>query len=274
MASSAEQYAILEELTRLAGIDLQALWQLASESGDPFAFILDTFPELATQYATMTAEVSAIWYQEAAPELKYVPVVPPSVALEVYRESAAWALGSGDGVDDPRAALSKLSGSLQRHIWDADRETMIFNADAEGGARWVREAGPMACPFCKMLSTRATASGTYYSSADAAIKVVGRGKEMSLSERRARARGETRSAGRFMAGGKRTRGTRKLGESYHDNCDCRVVAVRPGREYEPPDHVLRFEEEYKEASRAASGSRAGAGNVKDIMAAWRQLEKK
>lgn len=273
MASSAEQYALMQEVQRLAGADLQALWQLALQSGDPFAFILDTYPELAAQYATVAAEMSAVWYEEAAPELRYVAVPAVLPALEVYRESAAWALGSGDGLEDPRSALSKLSGTLQRAVWNADRETMVQNAESEGGARWVREAGPRACPFCKMLSTRATASGTYYSSKDAAVKVVGRGKEMSESDRRARARGETRDSGRFRAGGTRTRGTRKLGESYHDNCDCRVVAVRPGREYDPPEHVLRFEEEYKEASRAASGSRAGAGDVKDIMAAWRQLEK-
>lgn len=273
MATPAEQYLLMQELVRLAGNDLEALWQLALESGNPFAFVLDAYPELAAQYASIAAEMSALWYEEAAPELKYVPVAAPLPALEVYRQNAAWALGSGDGADDPIKALSKLSGTLQKGIWNADRETMIHNADAEGGARWVREAGPSACPFCKMLSTRATASGTYYSSKDAALTVTGRGKEMTESDRRARARGETRESGRFRAGGKRTRGTRKLGESYHDGCDCRVISIRPGREYEPPDHVLRFEEEYKQASRAASGDRAGAGAVKDIMSAWRQLDK-
>lgn len=275
MATPAEQYLILQELSKLAGNDLEELWRLALQSGDPFAVVLDTYPELAAQYAAVASEMSAVWYEEAAPELDYVPTVPPPAPLEVYRQSAAWALGSGDGVDDRVNALSKLSGTLQRNIWNADRETMIFNAEAEGGARWVREAGPSACPFCKMLSTRATASGTYYSSKDAALTVVGRGKEMTESDRRARARGETRDERhRFRAGGRKTRGTRKLGESYHDGCDCRVVSVRPGREYEPPDHVLRFEEEYKQASRMASGDRPGAGDMKDIMSAWRQLEKK
>lgn len=273
MATSAEQYLFMQELMRQANVDFDALWRLAIASGDPFAFILDAYPELAAQWATVASELSAVWYEEAAPELNYVPVPAPLPDLEVFRENAAWALGSGDGLDDPQAARAKLFGSMQRAVWDADRETMVHNAEAEGGARWVREAGPQACPFCKMLSTRAVTTGTYYSSREAAETVVGRGKDMSLAERKARARGEERISGRFIAKGRRPRGSRALGKSYHDHCDCRVVAVRPGREYEPPEHVLKFEQEYAIASRMASGDRAGAGDVKDIMAAWRQLDK-
>ena len=272
MATPAEQYTLMQELMRLAGADLDELWRLAVQSGDPFAFVLDAYPELAAQYAAIAADMSAIWYEEAAPELNYVPVPAPLPDLEVYRENAAWALGSGDGLDDPEAARAKLLGAMQRAVWDADRETMVQNAEAEGGARWVREAGPSACPFCKMLSTRAVTTGTYYSSREAAETVVGRGKDMSLAERRARARGEERISGRFIAKGRRPRGSRALGKSYHDHCDCRVIGIRPGREYEPPEHVLKFEQEYIEASRMAPGS--GAGNVKDIMAAWRQLDQK
>lgn len=273
MATPTEQYTFMQELMRLADADFQALWQLALQSGDPFAFILDAYPELAAQWATVAAEMSAVWYEEAAPELKYIPVPAPLPDLAAYREGAAWALGSAAGLDDPQAAQAKLFGAMQRAVWDADRETMVHNAESEGGARWVREAGPSACPFCKMLSTRAVTTGTYYSSREAAETVTGRGKDMSLSERKARARGDERISGRFIAKGRRPRGSRALGKSYHDNCDCRVVAVRPGREYEPPEHVLKFEQEYKIASRMASGDRAGAGAVTDIMAAWRQLDK-
>ncbi|MGX6508279.1 VG15 protein [Rhodococcus sp. SJ-2] len=273
MATPSEQYQLMQELARLAGVDLAALWELALLEDDPFAFVLDLYPEIAAQYATIAAEMSAVWYEEQAPELDFTATPAALPALAVYRENAAWALGSGLGLEDREAALAKLTGALQKGVWDADRETMTQNAEAEGGARWVREAGPSSCPFCKMLATRSlSANPTYYSSREAAGSVVGRGKEMTVSDRRARARGETRSSGRFLAGGRRTRRPegRALGKSYHDNCDCRVVAVRPGREYNPPEHVLQFEQEYIDASRAAPG--AGAGNVKDIMAAWRQLE--
>lgn len=267
MATPAEQYAFMQELMRIVDADFQALWSLAMGSGDPFAFIIDAYPELAAQYATVAAEMSAVWYEESAPDLRYIAAPATAHALDEYAENAKWALGSGDGLNDPDAARSKLFGSFQRAIWNADRETMVQNAESEGGARWVREAGPGACPFCKMLSTRAVTTGTYYSSREAAGTVVGRGNDMSLSERKARARGESRISGRFIAGGRRPRGSQALGKSYHDACDCRIVAVRPGRDYEPPDHVLRFEQEYIKASRAVPGS--GAGSVKDIMAAWR-----
>ena len=140
MTSPSEQYQLMQELARLAGVDLAALWELALLEDDPFAFVLDLYPEIAVQYATIAAEMSAVWYEEQAPELDFTATPAALPALAVYRENAAWALGSGLGLDDQEAALAKLTGALQKGVWDADRETMTQNAESEGGARWVREA--------------------------------------------------------------------------------------------------------------------------------------
>jgi hypothetical protein len=53
----------------------------------------------------------------------------------------------------------------------------------------------------------------------------------------------------------------------HDNGHCVAIEDRTG-DYEPPDHVQMWEDEYNKAR-----AEAGTGNPKDIQAAWRQLLK-
>lgn len=269
MATLSEQQALLNELHRLGLSDLNSVWRLAVETDDPLAFILDAYPELMAQYGTIVAELSAQWYDEAIPvgaQTAYAAVPAALPEVDRFRNSAAWALNSGDG----SKALDKLAGTFQRSLWDMDRETQVLNATDEPGSVWVRHASANACPFCKVLATR----GAVYTSQQAAERVVGRGKEMSESDRRARARGETRDERhRFRAGGRKTRGTQKLGDKFHDNCHCRAIAVRPGGSYEAPPYVEKWQQEYIEASREVSPG-AGAGNLKDILRVMSQNEKK
>lgn len=269
MATLDEQRTLLDELSRLGLSDLNSIWKLAIEADDPLAFILDAYPELMAQYGTIVAELSAQWYDEALPPgvttaYAAAPALVP--AAEKFRNSAAWALNSGDGSH----ALDKLAGTFQRGMWDMDRETQVINATEEPGSQWVRHASANACPFCKVLATR----GAVYTSRRAAERVVGRGKEMSLSDRRARARGENRDARhRFRAGGVKTRGTQKLGDKFHDNCHCRAIAVRPGGSYEAPPYVEKWQQEYIDASREVAPG-AGAGDLKDILRVMAQNERK
>ncbi|KAA0021812.1 VG15 protein [Antrihabitans cavernicola] len=58
----------------------------------------------------------------------------------------------------------------------------------------------------------------------------------------------------------------KSGSRYHDNCHCLAVMVRPGCSFEPAPYVSAWEADYKAARRLA-----GSGDVKEIMAAYRQL---
>lgn len=241
MTTLEERQQLLTQLSDLAVADIEALWrQIASASDGEFrAMLIEAFPELLEPYSVAAAELGAEWYAEADPDLPYqaTSFLPSAEGLA---ESAGWALGASG-----EAALTRLSGTAQRRIYDANRDTIIGNASKEPGATWARVARPGACAFCAMVATR----GAVYSSQAAAEGVVGRGKEMSVQERRIRANGGTRIDGRTAAGGIRERGVQKLGKKYHDGCHCQAKEVRPGQIYTPPDYVQQWEEAYIQATR-------------------------
>ncbi|MFD7045700.1 hypothetical protein [Rhodococcus jostii] len=258
MVSLSEQRAILTELHRLGAADLAALWRLAHNAGDGFEFLVEAFPELVAQYGVTAAELSALWYQEAAPHLAYAAVPAALPTLEQYAQSAKWALSAADST----TALDRLSGTLQRSVWGMARETTLLNADTEPGARWARHASANACEFCRMAATR----GAVYTSKASATRVVGRGKDTATNFS---ADGTRRSGG--QAKGIRVRGVQKVGDKYHDHCHCMAVPVRPGRAYQPPDYVEKWEQDYLAAVRAtpAAGDH-GAIDVKAVLSTMRR----
>lgn len=240
--SPAERKQILAELVRLAGGDLSALWRRA-ESLDSAAFralLVDAFPSLVDPYAAAAADLAATWYDDAAPELRYIAQPGPLPVADQLQSSTTWALNTGAGSD----ALALLGGTLQRAIFDAARNTTVLNAESEPGARWARHASANACEFCRMMATR----GAVYASEAAATRVVGRGKEMSES-----------------------RGNQKLGDKYHDHCHCTAIEVRPGKSYQPAPYVEQWEKQYQDARKAAAKGEYGAVSAKNLLAAWRQL---
>lgn len=249
MLAPNERQQILTELHTIAMADLVRLWRSASDSDlDSLAFralIEQAYPEIAEQYGAAAADLAADWYTESAPYLDYLPDTADLPPVEQLTSSAQWALGA-TGTD----ALDRLAGSLQRAIWNMSRDTILLNVDRERGARWARHASANACAFCRMLASR----GAVYSSEAAAGTVTGRGQDMSLAERRARASGETRISGRFIAGGVRTRRDdgRKLGSKYHDHCHCVAIEVRPGQDYEPAPYVEQWEQQYIDATKATN----------------------
>lgn len=198
------------------------------------AFIKEAFPELASSFFEMAATLSATWFELSAPTSTYRAVTAPLPAVERFAASAQWALGASGDVGRDR-----LTGTLQRSVFDGARETTLINIERTQ-SYWVRHARPDACPFCRMLATRHSDPDYWYTSNDAALQVGRSG---------------------------RIRGNRKVGEDYHDFCRCIAVEVREGQEYEPPEYVQKWDDEYEKAV-ANAGSR---GDVKAIQAAWRQL---
>lgn len=265
MLTPSERQRILEQLHTLATADVVRLWRSASGSDlDSRAFrelIVQAYPDIATQYASVAADLAAEWYDASAPDLAYRASAVPVAPTEQYAANARYALAATG-----EAALGHLAGALQRAVWNGARDTIAENVSMESGSRWARYASSTACAFCRVMSSR----GAVYGSAASAGVVVGRGQEMSASDRRARARGETRRSGRFIAGGRRTRNPdgQKMGDKYHNSCRCITVEVRPGRSYEPPSYVEQWEQDYIAASRAVQPG-AGAGELKDILAHMR-----
>jgi len=235
--SAAERRVLLDQINRLAQTDLNNLWRAAEllADNDFFDYILAGFPELASSYHQVAAQVAANWFEESDPLSTYVARVAAPLPAERLTSSARWALG-GDGTQ----ALSRMTGSLQRATFDGARDTVFDNVEASG-SRWIRVARPNACGFCRLLATRTGESS--YSSKAAAVNVVGR----------------------------RNRGSRRRGEKFHDDCYCQPVEIRGNQDVgdvlSPEDAALvdQWNDEYLKAR-----ANAGTGDPKQILAAWRQ----
>lgn len=261
--SPSERQYILGQVTRLASDKLTQLWDKATELSDLdfAAFVAQAFPDLVDPYASMAADLSATWYDASPSTTNYKAKPGPMPDAERLAASAEWAL-SGRGVE----ALDRMQGALQRAVNDASRDTITFNADREKGSKWVRHASANACEFCKLLATRSDV----YSSKTSALRVVGRGKDLSTNFN---ADGTSKAGG--QAKGVTTRGSRKVGEKYHDHCHCVAVEVRPGQTYSPPPYVEQWQRDYRKAWNAVpDGTRyADNGVMKAVLAQWRQLDK-
>lgn len=233
-----ERRYLLQQVSQLAESQLNQLWEQASQlSSSEFAvFMIEAFPQLADPYFQMASDLAATWFELSDPASLYKALTAPPLAVEKLVSSTQWALGAqGD------MAKSRLQGTLQRAVFDGARQTTLINVERTQ-SYWVRHARPDACPFCRMLATRHSDPNGWYTSEEAALQVVGRGSS------------------------KATRGARNIGEKYHDDCYCIACEVREGQEYEPPEYVQQWDDEYDKAR-----ANAGSGDPKQIQAAWRQL---
>lgn len=170
---------------------------------------------------------------------------PPRAQIE---SSVRWSIrpardpeGAGDST-----VTSRLAGMVQRHVANAARDTISENADLEG-AKYARQARPDACAFCRLLATR----GPDYLTEQSAQFVVGR---------RAKSRG-----GRPGELTGKQRGSRAIGELYHDDCHCVPVPVRPGETYTPPEYAQGWTDQYMRAAAMSNGG------TKSILAQMRKL---
>lgn len=274
--SAAEKRFILDQLGRRAKEDMVRLWDAAGRTygnNDEFvAFLVEAFPDLVDEFQQTAAQLAATVFEEDFPNL--TPVVAEPLPRERLQSSMQWALGAFD-----REALDRLDGTIQRAIYDGERETTVLSAQANG-MRWIRQARPGACAFCRMLATRTDFDNTYRSAVlnpltgEYETRVVGRSVNLSLSDRRQIQAGNmTREEalarqdeiqrvyqisrrGKFRRGDVRTRRLRgdpagkKLrtyGDKYHDDCRCTAKAVPAGIDVmdylysEEPDYATQVD---------------------------------
>ena len=273
MPSPAEVANFQQLLATLSGkavAAVTALWNTLQDlDTDTRWKALETaFPAVVDPFLSASGTLAAEWYASLDPTAACAVEIAPPIPKGALAANANWALTQID-------VISALAGSVERQVFNQSRETLLSNVEREG-VKWARYASANACEFCRMLATR----GAVYASEAAAGRVVGRGKDLTLGERRMRrsnlglpwrprftspaewgpepaidetavslgGRKRRGKRGRFLAGGSgQTRGNQKLGEAYHDNCHCLPVPVRDGQSYEPPDYALGWEQDYIDA---------------------------
>ena len=286
---------LLITLSAQGALAVTNLWN-QYQNADPetrWEALQEAFPEVIDPFLAAAVVLSTEWYRSLDPESTF-PVQPvPTISKNALAANATWALTQAN-------PLPNLVGSVERQVFNASRGTIISNVEVEG-VKYARYASANACSFCRILSTR----GGVFVSERSATRVVGRGRDLSMMERRMRAAGTplpfrprfdergaeidpdavslggykrrgSKSRGRFIAGGSgQLRGSQKLGDKFHDNCHCVAVPVRFGQSYEPPDFAAGWEQDYFNAKDAAAeaGKTKGEYGAIDIDAVINEMRK-
>lgn len=292
---------VLLELSTLTVSHLVALFRQYRDAPEFVALLRQAFPGLVSPYAHAAATVTAQWYDELDPGDGFTATPVVDLPAERIDNTVRWALYAPAAHPKPAAApdealvpqefpreagavdadvtLSRLAGATKRMVFDASRDTVLDNTYRQG-IRWARYASADACAFCRMMATK-PGSKRLYRTEKSAVRVVGRSTDLTLADRRARAAGqasteellarrETYERGDRKGQVKvhRQRGSRELGEKYHDHCRCVAVPVRDGETYMPPDYTEQWSQDYRAAVKAtkAAGKTKGEYGAIDFKA--------
>lgn len=203
----------------------------------------DVMPDLGDRYVGATSMVAAEFFDELM-SLQDVakPVRADTLLVEDpnrWRSLVDWS--AADYVFErlgADAVFSRLAGGLTKILTEAAADTMIGNAEQQLDNFYSAQRVPQpgCCAFCSMLASR----GAVYTERSA-TGVVGRGTPI----------GSHRSAK-----GIRPRGSRKLGEQFHDYCRCDVVILTQDNQAEllaiQEQHLASYENAAKNADEGRS----------------------
>lgn len=244
---------ILEGVLTLATREMaDVLGSLSGESPrDALAVLLDAAPQVIDPYAQVMTDLGATFYEQIREESGVdVPYTAGTIELPApsrYESLVRWSVSPLFDQAATTTALMMLSGGMQRMLMDMSRDTIIGNGSIDRvqvGYQRVPKAG--ACAFCAMLASRSAV----YSSQEAAEGVVGRGMPIPKVKRRGR-----------QAGGIKTRGTRAVGEAYHDACKCKGVPVFKDNWVEMQSDADKYLDAYAEARNKVSEYRQTQGYI-------------
>lgn len=250
--SVTQSYSLLRgRLSDAALVELDKLMRpFASESpAVQREALMDLLPLLGSQYASATGEVAAVFSGELM-ELQEVrkPVAPETLELPPVQSWHALAgFGASDRVFERGGmmlAYSLLAGGLTKRLTEFAADTMIGNAGIQSvstSAARVPKAG--CCAFCGMLASR----GAVYSEESAGV-VGGRGLPVEATILGYNARGNAIRKSGGQALGVKTRGSRAIGESFHDHCRCEIVTLTAGNEAQLQADADKYYEAYRESA--------------------------
>lgn len=179
--------------------------------------LFQAFPELFNPYAVATSEVSASFYEEVR-DLSGVGgsfMADTLSGVETDRWNSLVGAGTQPRMFEHAASglmFEFLSGGLTSILSAMAADTIYGNAQNERvTVGFQRVPKPGCCGFCGMLASR----GAAYSSEAAASGVVGRGVPVEKTKGKRGGQGK----------GIKPRGSRSIGQDFHDHCKCRAVQV-------------------------------------------------
>lgn len=238
----AEHAAAQAALEALANRDIVRFWRTLNleDAREATRLLIPAVRDVVGAYNDLAATVAADYYDDARDAAQVsgqfsarpAPALPTDQvdALTRWSVTPLWS-------QDPRygLALARLAGGSQRLIRRAERDTITSNVRRDPATpRYVRVPSADACAFCLMLASR----GPVYQ-AESAREVVGRGvRQWDRPGRRGPSRIVDRVGGR--------RGSRQLGEPYHDNCRCRTQPV--WSMHDVPDINRRLADEWDQVT--------------------------
>jgi hypothetical protein len=121
-------------------------------------FLQDAYPQVIDPFISGAGTLAAEWYSGLAPESRFPVEVAPAPPASALKNNIRWALTQAD-------VRGALSGSAERHVFTATRDTVLYNTSREN-VRFARYASANACPWCRVLATREPT----YRTADNAVK--------------------------------------------------------------------------------------------------------
>lgn len=242
----------LDQINTLAARDttelIRALEGLSPEQQN--ALLLEAFLPIVSPYAMTVGDLTLEFYGETrAADGVTTPYRPTEAVTPTTRRVLALAGWGAAALPDGNAqkALSRLTGGVQRVLFDVERDTIVeVAANDDHPVSYQRIARPGACAFCATLASRGAAFDS-----DSATTVVGRGVPVPTP-------GTRRGLG-GIGKGVRPRGARLIGEKYHDSCRCVGVPLHNGNRQELNAEAAKWFDAYAEARDLANTDRKATG---------------
>lgn len=195
--------------------------------------LMDVMPTIGGRAASAASMLSASFFEDLLETQglprRYGAVAPERLGVKPWYAMVGWALAEPEKAAVAGSLFMLLAGGMTRLMTQAAADTMIENGAIQGSMRAQRVPQAGCCAFCGFLATR----GMAYTSAEAAERVVGRGAPIGSH---------------LLAKGIHPRGSKDLGEEFHDHCRCKIVTLSEGNEMQLGDWSEDYYDAYYDAA--------------------------
>lgn len=229
----------LGALSGSALADLQALLSATADMapGKAKSILFEAFPDVFNPYAATVSDVSATFYEEvrAASGVKATFDAQTIANVPTKRWNSLVGFGTAPASFEQGAQalmFQVMSGGLTKILTEMSADTIVGNAQQETSlVGYQRVPSPGCCAFCGMLASRGVSGG-------GGLAVAGRGVPVEQT------RGKRGGQGK----GIRARGSRAIGQDFHDFCKCSSVPVFESNYVEMQSDADKYYDSYRDSA--------------------------